>query len=264
MDKTEETGRKKSETKSVSKTLAILSTFDEKTPTQRTSDIAQKLDMNVSTVSRHLNTLLDWGFLNRDAETGSYYPGPKIVVMAGAMLQNDEVYRYSFPELQLLSFRYGIHSHMSIPQGTDIIHMISSCCEHTMDLFVPMGHRQPMYCSAMGRCFLAYMPQARARDILKKSNIEKRTPDTKVDPEEIFCELENIRRQGYCLVSNELTLGKASLAAPVFGRNQKPLAAISVSASANALMQPQREKELRKAVKNTASRISGRLGYFPY
>ncbi len=264
MDKTEEAGRKKSETKSVSKTLAILSTFDEKTPTQRTSDIAQKLDMNVSTVSRHLNTLLDWGFLNRDAETGSYYPGPKIVVMAGAMLQNDEVYRYSFPELQLLSFRYGIHSHMSIPQGTDIIHMISSCCEHTMDLFVPMGHRQPMYCSAMGRCFLAYMPQTRARDILKKSNMEKRTPDTKVDPEEIIRDLENIRRQGYCLISNELTYGKASLAAPVFDRNQNPLAAISVSASANALKQPQRERELRKAVKNTASRISGRLGYFPY
>lgn len=94
--------------------------------------------------------------------------------------------------------------------------------------------------------------------------MEKRTPDTKVDPEEIIRDLENIRRQGYCLISNELTYGKASLAAPVFDRNQNPLAAISVSASANALKQPQRERELRKAVKNTASRISGRLGYFPY
>lgn len=264
LEKTEETGRKKSEAKSVSKTLAILSTFNEKSPRQRTSDIARKLDMNVSTVSRHLNTLLDWEFLSRDDETGLYYPGPEIIGMAGAMLQNSEVYRYSFPELQLLSFRYGIHSHMSMPQGTDIIHMISSCCEQTMDLFVPMGHVQPMYCSAMGRCFLAYMPQAKARDILRKSHMEKRTPETKVDIEEILKELENIRRRGYCLLSNELTYGKASLAAPVFDRNQNAIAAISVSTSANALKQPQREMELRKAVKNTASRISGRLGYFPY
>ena len=59
-------------TKSVSKTLAILSSFNERTPTQRTSDIAAKLHMNISTVSRHLNTMLDWGFLMRDEETGRY------------------------------------------------------------------------------------------------------------------------------------------------------------------------------------------------
>lgn len=264
LDKSEEIGKKKCDNKSVSKTLAILSTFDEKSPMQRTSDIARKLDMNVSTASRHLNTLLDCGFLKRNDETGYYYPGTEIIVMAGAALQNNEVYRYSFPELQLLSFRYGVHSHMSMPQDIDIIHMISSCCEHTMDLFVPMGHMQPMYCSAMGRCFLAYMPRARARDILKRSHMEKRTPETKVDIEEICLELERIRRQGYCLISNELTYGKASLAAPVFDRSQNAIAAISVSTSANALKQPQREAELRKAVKNTAGRISGRLGYFPY
>ena len=66
MEHPHETGKKASDAKSVSKTLAILSTFDERTPMQRTSDIAARLGMNISTVSRHLNTLLDWGFLRRD------------------------------------------------------------------------------------------------------------------------------------------------------------------------------------------------------
>ena len=69
MEHPHETGKKASDAKSVSKTLAILSTFDERTPMQRTSDIAARLGMNISTVSRHLNTLLDWGFLRRDDET---------------------------------------------------------------------------------------------------------------------------------------------------------------------------------------------------
>ena len=47
-------------------------------------------------------------------------------------------------------------------------------------------------------------------------------------------------------------------------RDRNPVAAISVSTSANALSQPQREAELKKAIKITASRISGRLGYYPY
>ena len=117
MEHPHETGKKAYDAKSVSKTLAILSTFDERTPMQRTSDIAARLGMNISTVSRHLNTLLDWGFLRRDDETGCYYPGTQIISLAGAALQDSDVYRYSFPELQLLSFRYGVHSHMSIQDG---------------------------------------------------------------------------------------------------------------------------------------------------
>ena len=63
MNRDTECLHRESNTKSLNKTLAILSTFNEKTPMQRTSDIAAKLGINISTVSRHLNTLLDWGFL---------------------------------------------------------------------------------------------------------------------------------------------------------------------------------------------------------
>lgn len=136
--------------------------------------------------------------------------------------------------------------------------------ETDMDLFVPMGHRQPMYCSAMGRIMLAYMPEAKAEDILKRSNREKRTPDTKVGVDEIMQELKKERQQGICLLVNELAYGKGSVAAPILDRDRNPVAAISVSTSANALSQPQREAELKKAIKITASRISGRLGYYPY
>ncbi|WP_279230703.1 IclR family transcriptional regulator [Extibacter muris] len=174
MAKVEESRHKVSNTKSVSKTLAILSTFDETAPMQRTSDIAMKLDMNVSTVSRHLNTMLDWGFLERDDFTGFYYPGLEIVALAGAALQNNDVFRHAFPELQRLSYKYDVHGHMGIPRKTEVAHLISSSSERTMELFIPMGHRQPMYCSAMGRVLLAYMAPAKAEDILKNSNLQKR------------------------------------------------------------------------------------------
>ena len=45
-----------------------------------------------------------------------------------------------------------------------------------------MGHCNPMYCSAMGRALLAYMPPAKVQDILKRSDLQKHTPETKVDP----------------------------------------------------------------------------------
>ncbi len=54
--------QKKEENKHINKALLILSTFDETSPAQRTTDIASKLGMNMSTVSRHLNNLFDLGF----------------------------------------------------------------------------------------------------------------------------------------------------------------------------------------------------------
>lgn len=252
-----------SNTKSVNKTLAILSTFNETTPMQRTKDIAAKLDMSNSTVSRHLNTMFDWGFLERDEDTGYYYPGLKVIALAGAALQNSDVYRHASPELQRISYKYGVHGHMGIPHGTQVVHLISSSCENTMDLHIPMGHCHPMYCSAMGRALLAYMPAGRVQDILKKSELEKLTMETKIDPTVIERELVQIRQRGYCILLDELNEGKGSIAAAVFDKQRQPVASVSVSTSSHSLRQPEREHELAKAVTQAARKISGKLGYYP-
>lgn len=254
---------KNTNTKSVSKTLMILSTFDATTPVQRTSDIAMKLHMNISTVSRHLNTMLDMGFLEREEDTGFYYLGLEIVALAGAALQNNAVFRHACPELHQLSYKYDVHSHMGVPKELDVVHLISVGCESTMELLIPMGHCHPMFCSAMGRAMLAYMPPAKTQEILLGSDLERYTPETKITPREINLELTRTRQKGYCVLIDELAEGKGSLAAPIFDRHRDPIAAVSVSASAYSLSQPKRERELAKAVMSTASKISGKLGYYP-
>ena len=115
----------------------------------------------------------------------------------------------------------------------------------------------------MGRALLAYMAPAKAEDILKNSNLQKRTPDTLTDRWEIRQELIRTKQRGYCLLLNELTEGKGSIAAPVFDRHRNVIAAVSVSAGAHSISQPQRERELAKAVMHVASKISGKLGYYP-
>lgn len=254
---------KATNTKSVNKTLAILSAFNELTPMQRTSDIAAKLNINISTASRHLNTLLDWGFLERDDTTGYYFPGGEILALAGMALQNNDVYRHAFPEVQRLSYKYGVHGHMGVSQQKEVIHLISSCCENTMDLLIPMGHRHPMHCSAMGRVLLAYMPPIKAQEILKSKKLKKYASKTLMDIQEINQELIQTRQKGYCLLINELAEATASLAAPIFDRHREVVAAISVSTSASSLRQSQREKELAKAVTVAANKISSKLGYYP-
>ncbi len=263
MTKTFKEGQRTSNTKSLIKTLAILSSFDEQNPRQRTSDIAERLKMNISTVSRHLNTMLDWGFLERDEYTGDYFPGPEIVALAGRSLQANDIYRHAFPEVHRLSYQLHVCGHMAIPQGQEVIHLISSCSQSSTDLLIPMGHRHPMHCSAMGRVFLAYLPPVQAQVILKNSDLKKYTFGTKNDISEINQELILTRKRGYCKLINELAEGTGSIAAPIFNRNREPVASVSVSTSARSLSQKVREETLAKAVITTAGRISNKLGYYP-
>lgn len=263
MAQSSESPYKNTNTKSVSKTLAILSTFNETTPMQRTSDIAMKLQMNISTVSRHLNTLLDMGFLERDDATGYYYLGIEIIALAGAALQNNAVFRHAYPELHQTSYKFGVHSHMGVLRNQDIVHLISVGCKSSMELIIPMGHRHPVFCSAMGRAMLAYMPQEKVLDILDDCDLKQYTAATKTDRKVILQELQRVRQKGYCIVLDELVECIGSIAAPVFDRTRNAVAAVSVSASSYSLSQPERERELSKAVMSIASTISGKLGYYP-
>lgn len=103
----------------------------------------------------------------------------------------------------------------------------------------------------------------KTQEILKSSELQKYTFGTKIDICEINQELIRTRKKGYCVLINELTEGTGALAVPIFDRHRIPVAAISISTSANSLGHVQRERELAKAVTVAAGRISNKLGYYP-
>ncbi len=254
---------KESAVHSISKTLSILSTFTDTCPRQRVSDIAEKLDLNISTVSRHLSTMLDAGFLERDDETGCYSLGLKIACLAGIALHNSDVYRHSFPELHQLSQKTGLHCFMGVQDGDDISLLISVGGEETIELMTPIGYHHPMYCSAIGRAILSQMPFDEAEKILARGTQRKYASNTKTDKQAIIKELSTAREKGYAIIVDELTPGKASISAPIFSRNRKVIAAISMSANISTMNLEENEDRLAKQLLHSAGKISGKLGYFP-
>ena len=254
---------KDGKTKSVGRTLEILSSFIDVSPRQRTIDVAQQLHMDISTVSRHLNTLLDWGFLGRDDVTGLYYPGVSIIALAGQALQSSELFRNASFTVQKLAFEYDVHAYLTMPQGTDIVYLSSCPSESTLDLMIPIGYHHPMYCSAMGRAMLAYMPSNEVDKILENSDMEQYTAATLVDPKKIREELVQVRRKGYCVLVNELVQNNGSIAVPIFDRMHQPIGAISVSERSYKMEEGDRKEELSRATLDAAAVISAKMGWHP-
>ena len=249
--------------KSLDKALTILMTFTNDTPLQHVSDVAYKLHMNESTVSRHLSTMLDLGFVERDNTTGCYSLGMNLITLAGVSLHGHDVYRHAYPEVMRLCSETSLHCFFGIPFNSEIIHLISIGTDDTFDLFTPIGHHHPMFCSAIGKAILAAMPPDEAHKILLQQPMVPFAPETVTDISLIEKELKKTNVRGYATISNELTAGKASLAAVVLNRNRQPIGAVSICGSLMQLDLPTREKELATYVMRAANRISGKMGYFP-
>lgn len=65
------------------------------------------------------------------------------------------------------------------------------------------------------------------------SGLHRWTPYTITDPEEIREELATIRKDGIAHDRQEIALGLSCIAAPIFGRNNEPIAAMSVSGASS-------------------------------
>ena len=249
-------------TQSIQRAFLILSCFSHETPMLRVNDIAKQLELTPSTVSRHLSTMLDMNFVERDSETGAYRLGTEIITLAGVSLHSHAIYRHSYPILQELSLKTNLHCSLGIPQGGDIIHLISVGPEDTLDLFSPIGYHHSLPCCAIGRVILANYPPQEVQRLLFEKPIQPYTPLTVTNPSELLKVIETVHTLGYAKMINELTLGKSSIAAPVFGTHRAILGGISLSGTTSNLDLAKRENELSQIVIETARRISAKMGYF--
>lgn len=115
----------------------------------------------------------------------------------------------------------------------------------------------------MGKAILGFLPLDEAHALLCEQPLQRYAPDTILDIREIEKELRKVRSQGYATISNELTAGKSSIAAPIRDRSRKIIGAVSISGSISQMDLLSKEKALAKMIIGTASKISGKMGYFP-
>jgi DNA-binding IclR family transcriptional regulator len=89
------------------------------------------------------------------------------------------------------------------------------------------GQRRPAHACALGKVLLAYEPSAAA--LLRLQPLAEYTPRTVTSARALARELAQVRRDGWALAAEELSMGTAGLAAPVRDRGGLTVAAIGVT-----------------------------------
>ncbi len=143
--------------------------------------------------------------------------------------------------------------------GDDIVPVEQATASTSVVTISWLGRRYPVHCTASGKVFLAFGPDA-LRDRILARPLEQVAPRTITDRAELEAQLDGVRRSGVARTHEELEMGLDAIAAPVFGPEGEVLAALDVSGPSHRLKAGSRP-ELDRMTADAAADLSRRLGY---
>jgi DNA-binding IclR family transcriptional regulator len=92
-----------------------------------------------------------------------------------------------------------------------------------------VGVELPLHATGVGKVLLAFLPEDRQEKVIA-DGLTPQTSHTIVDAGRLRLNLAEIRRVGYAVTREEMTLGSCSVAAPIRDSEQRVVAAISLVA----------------------------------
>jgi DNA-binding IclR family transcriptional regulator len=81
----------------------------------------------------------------------------------------------------------------------------------------------------VGKAILAFLPEERAADVIRRIRFERFTNRTIATPEALRVEMEKTHRRGYAVDDEELEEGLRCIAVPLLDAQRLPVAAVSIS-----------------------------------
>jgi IclR family pca regulon transcriptional regulator len=252
---------------SLERGLAILSAFSETRPLLGTAELGRYVELNKSTAHRYISTLTELGYLQQDRATRKYRLGPRVVNLGFAAINSMEITKIAAPHMQALSDETGLAVSMAVLDGVDIVYtqrVRSSSSGFTgIDLNLHIGSRLPAYCTSMGKVLLAYVRPEVLKNILDRTDLARRGPNTLTAREALIAALRRVRQIGLAVNDQELAPGLRSLAVPIRDGFGEVIAALNIAVHmsiGNASLESTVSR-LEGPLRKTAGEISSRMGY---
>ena len=154
---------------------------------------------------------------------------------------------------------------MAILDDVDIVYVercrSARAGQREIDLNLHVGSRLPAYCTSLGKVLLAYLPADTQADVLARSDLARRGPNTLVSRTALAHELKRVRRNGFAINNEELAYGLRSIGAPVFAHDGAAVAAINLAVHRTMISVEDLVAGLSARLRRTADEISAQLGY---
>ncbi len=223
--------------------------------------LASETDLARAKVHRYLRSLRAAGLVSQQSDTSLYQLGPQAIAIGLSALRGVNPVAEVCNALPALrdNINQTVTAAVWSEAGPILVAMQES--DHWVTMNIRIGSRLPVLTTAIGRIFLAYLPEA---DVAALVDAERKSAQTRAmglpSPEEMRDLTGEIRRRRLARVPSPLVPGIDALAAPVFDFTNKLVAVVCVVARSEAKITGWNGSAVR-ALAETAEEISARLGF---
>ncbi len=239
----------------------MLLVFSEAEPELTLTEVSARLGMHKSTVYRMLATLESRRFVQRDAVSGKYRLGTRILELACLVAEHSDLQRQARPYLYRLAEQYQETADLSILDEGEVVYLEVAESPQRVKLAARPGQRLPVHATASGKAFLAYMSPEEVSNLLPDPP-GRFTDTTLTSLDQLSEDLRLAHERGFAISLQEYEQGINAVAAPVLDVHGWPTAAIAIAGPAFRLS-ANRMLEIGGAVRAAADALAHEVGSIP-
>jgi DNA-binding IclR family transcriptional regulator len=223
---------------------------------KKLSEICSEVGINKSKAYTILNTLVKYGFVQKDSYLKTYSLGPGLIQLSRYLLDNLKYMKVVSPFLENLARETTGSAFFGVVSGENVYIIDKHEGNQNIGFTLYIGHRFNLTLGSHGKSIAAFMPVEKRKSMLERKKLYFHGEPAALDLERLQIELDECRRNGYAVDRGEITPGINSVSAPVFGLSEKIIGCVVLLGTFSG---PTLEEYGRKTA-YTGREISYRLG----
>ena len=222
-------------------------------------ELSAAMKLHKTTTHRIAHVLESRGLLRRGLDSNRYRLGLHLYDLGCQALDHVNIRDEARPLMTRVAFDVGETVHLALLDRAEVLYIERVEAQRSLTMGSKLGARNPVYCTALGKAMLAYLPENEVDQILAASRMEARTRNTITNVLALKRELERIRDREFAIDDEEIEDGVRCIAAPILNANNRAVAALSVSGPSSRIT-PDRFQLIGKTMLKTAQELSTRIG----
>jgi DNA-binding IclR family transcriptional regulator len=191
------------------------------------TEIANGIDISVSTAYNHLTTLSDREYVEREGD--EYRIGVRFLAFGGAARRTDPLFRNGSRTLDELAARTDETARLVVDRAGYGITLCQSTGDRVRSPRTYTGIEETLHSTAAGKAILAHYDEETVEEVLETHGLPDRTERTITDRDELLADLERIRDRGVAFDIREHFEDVICVAGPII-QEGTVVGAVSLSA----------------------------------
>ncbi len=260
MDKRKQTGGPANPyfSKIIEKGMRILTLFTPETTSLSLKEIIGRTHINPTSTFRFVETFVQLGYLKKDPKTKLIKLGPMALALSHNIIKSFDILQIIKPHIDEAFERYNVTIDSAIVEEGRLVLLYRREAKDTLTFALPLlsPHIQ---CSALGKAYLAGLPDDALSVALDGLKLTRRTPFSLTTRAAVLADVRKTREKGYTVNNEEYVLGLISIGAPLINEDGIVLGAVSFDVSTVQFTVAEAERRLGPAVLRLVKQIQPTL-----